>query len=258
MALGVDASLYCPQHHCLKRIHQGNGAASFSGEQYPDNGYQCAFEGVATGGKSDPHNCACDGYAKYGNFIQSGKVETWSTDVLVNATSGYLACKTALFGSDPISGAKVCWCGPTIRVATSRASFTASDSDNDLGIFTPECFITDVLTEIMGSTTATLYGMGVNQAVINTIVAPALNVQFLTEKTKWLAFNASTLVSTVQVDITDSPWSAEDTLDASGDDNDRTTIETKFTYFGKEHTEGPCFNFVSSSTESGRYTSHVG
>jgi len=185
--------VYCPANHCLKRIADGSSHWSFSCEQYADAGYQCAFEG-------DPRECACDGFVKLGNYIQNGHNATWSDEMDVNTS---IACTTTAFGGDPISGAKVCWCRPRSPVANSRSTQPASDTQ-ELNLMAPSCIITDMELAAAGQTAEGLYGLGVNQGVANTLIKESIEGYFTTTHPKWLAFDTSTLMTTVQIDCSSS------------------------------------------------------
>jgi len=198
---GVDAKVLCPQNHCLQRAYKGSMASSFTCEQYPATGYQCAFEG-------DPRGCPCTtgNTVRYGNFDQAKANATFPVSHhRAGNTSKATACSNSNLGGDPISGTKVCWCAPTTPAVTTRATAQAKDAEAT-GYAVPSCMIVKMGFEVQGMDFKTLWGLGTNQAVANMLSVEGIVATFkLSSKAsvKWLAFNSSTFVSTMQIDSPD-------------------------------------------------------
>lgn len=198
---GVDAKVLCPQNHCLQRAYKGSMASSFTCEQYPATGYQCAFEG-------DPRGCPCTtgNTVHYGNFDQAKANATFPViHHRPGNTSKATVCSNSNLGGDPISGTKVCLCVPTTPAVTTRATAQAKDAAAT-GYAVPSCMIVKMGFAVQGMDFKTLWGLGTNQAVANMLSVEGIVATFkLSSKAsvKWLAFNSSTFVSTVQIDSPD-------------------------------------------------------
>merc|ERR1740130_2050773 len=111
MAFAVEAAVYCPANHCLQRAYNCTTADSYTCEQYPDTGYQCA-------GEKDPRGCTCNGKVKYGNHKQAKANATWGPPKNV---SNKTDCDNEAGLGHAIGGAKVCWCSPSSPTVTKRA-----------------------------------------------------------------------------------------------------------------------------------------
>jgi len=184
------ADVKCPANHCLKRVSSGSTAASFHCEQYPDLGYQCAAENLP---------CTCDGFVKYGNFVQAKNPITWSDEIDVSTmTDKKIMCNTEKAGKgvDPISGAKFCWCRPKTPVATTRATVPASATTGTK----PGCIIVELNAVAGGMTVEKLYGMGVNQGAVTMLLQSSILGYFKTASAKVLSYGTDTGSSLWQID----------------------------------------------------------
>jgi hypothetical protein len=148
-------------------------------------------------------DCKCDGFVKYGNFVQSGKNATWSAEIDVSTmTDKKIACNTAKAGNgtDPIKGAKFCWCRPKTPVATCRATVPASATTGTK----PGCIIVEMNSVAGGMTLDQLYKMGVNRGIVSMLLQSSLFGYFKTDSAKVLSYGTDTGSSLWQIDCSSS------------------------------------------------------